>query len=91
MHQGASPKLVPHVTIRVSGQLFQGHLAYLDHLVHSAAECQLWPVLNLAGLEELDRAALLYLVHGESRDFGIDSCPSFIREWMHHENDRAAA
>jgi hypothetical protein len=39
----------------------------------------------------LDRAALLYLVQGESRDFGIDSCPSFIREWMHHENDRAAA
>ena len=90
-NQGVSPKLAPHVTIRVSGKLFQGHLAYLDQLVHSAAECRLWPMLNLSHLEELDRAALLYLIDGENRDFSIDSCPGFIREWMEHEGGRAAA
>jgi hypothetical protein len=90
-NQGVSPKLAPHVTIRVSGKLFQGHLAYLDQLVHSAAECHLWPMLNLSHLEELDRAALLYLIEGENRDFSMDSCPGFIREWMEHEGGRAAA
>ncbi|MGC1452186.1 MAG: hypothetical protein WA830_19315 [Candidatus Sulfotelmatobacter sp.] len=89
--RGHSPKLVPRVTIRVSGKLFQGHLAYLDQLVHSAAECRLWPQLSLSHLEELDRAALLYLIDGENRDFGIVSCPGFVREWMDHEKDSAAA
>ena len=89
--RGTSPKLAPHVTIRVSGKLFQGHLPYLEQLVHSAGECHLWPLLNLAHLDELDRAALTYLIDGEGRSFGIDSCPSFVREWMRHEGDRAAA
>ena len=80
-----------HVTIRVSGKLFQGHLAYLDQLVHSAIECHLWPLLSLSQLDELDREALLYLIDGESRRFGIISCPNFIREWMERERDRAAA
>ena len=91
MHQGVSPKSAPDVTIRVAGKLFQGHLAYLEQLVRSAADCRLWPLLNLAHLEELDRAALFYLIDGENRDFGIVCCPSFIREWMEHERDRAAA
>jgi hypothetical protein len=65
--RGISPKPAPHVTIRVSGKLFQGHLAYLDQLVRTAAECRLWPLLSLGQLEELDRDALLYLLKGESR------------------------
>jgi len=81
----------PTVTIRVSGKLFQGHLFYLDHLVHSAGDCRLWPLLNLAGMEELDRAALLYLIDGENHYFEIVSCPKFIREWMEYERERAAA
>ena len=89
--RGISPKLAPHVTIRVSGKLFQGHLPYVEQLVQSAAECRLWPQLNLLHLEELDRAALCYLIDGENRNFGIVSCPSFIREWMERERDRAAA
>jgi hypothetical protein len=80
-----------HVTIRVSGKLFEGHLAYLDQLVRSASECHLWPLLSLANLEELDRDALLYLVSGEKRRFGIISCPNFIREWMDLEKEREAA
>ena len=89
--RGISPKFAPHVTIRVSGKLFEGHLAYLDQLVYSAAECRLWPQLNLSHLEELDRAALFYLIDGENRDFSIVSCPRFIRDWIDHEGDRAAA
>ena len=81
----------PNVTIRVSGKLFKGHLSYLDQLVQSAADCQLWPHLNLSGLEELDQAALYYLMRGENHAFGISSCPNFIREWMEHERERAAA
>ena len=88
---GISPKLAPRVTIRVSGKLFQGHLPYLEQLVQSAAECRLWPILNLLHLEELDRAALFYLINGENRDFGIVSCSSFVREWMDYERERAAA
>jgi hypothetical protein len=80
-----------HVTIRVSGKLFQGHLAYLDQLVHSAQECQLWPVLSLAHLEEVDRDALLYLVAGENKRFAVISCPNFIREWMDLEREQRAA
>ena len=89
--RGSSPTLAPHVTIRVSGKLFQGHLPYLDQLVHSAGDCRLWPLLNLAHLEELDRAALVYLNSGEHRDFDIVCCPAFVREWMDHERDQAAA
>jgi hypothetical protein len=81
----------PTVTIRVSGRLAQGHLKYLDQLVSSAIDCALWPLLDLAHLEELDRIALAYLVGGEGRDFGILGCPNFIREWMQHEKDHRAA
>jgi hypothetical protein len=80
-----------HVTIRVSGKLYNGHLGYLDQLVRSAIECHLQPVLSLAQLEELDRDALLYLVNGEHRRFEIISCPNFIREWIEHEKEREAA
>lgn len=87
-----SPQFVrPNVTIRVAGKLFQGHLSYLDQLISSAEECRLWPVLNLANLDEIDRAALLYLVDGESRAFGVDECPNFIREWIEHERHCASA
>jgi hypothetical protein len=86
-----SPNRDPHVTIRVSGKLFQGHLAYLEQLVQSATDCRLWPLLSLSHLEELDRNALLYLIGGEDHRFGIISCPSFIREWMQYERERAAA
>jgi hypothetical protein len=89
--RNTSTQLDPNITIRVSGKLFQGHLAYLDQLVQSAIECRLWPVLSLADLEELDRAALFYLIDGENCQFGIISCPSFIREWIDHEKERAAA
>lgn len=81
----------PTITIRIAGKLFQGHLSYLDQLIQSAADCQLWPLLNLTSLEELDRAALLYLIHGEDLAFRIIGCPGFIREWMDHEKERAAA
>jgi hypothetical protein len=89
--RGEFPSLAPHVTIRVSGKLFRGHLDYLDQLVQSAAECRLWPLLSLAQLEELDREALFYLLEGEDRRFGIVSCPHFVRDWMEHEKHRAAA
>ncbi len=81
----------PTVTIRVAGSLSQGHLSYLDQLVASAIECALWPLLDLGNLEELDRVALMYLVGGEGREFGIVGCPSFIREWMQHEKELRAA
>jgi len=86
-----APKHSPHVTIRVSGKLFQGHLAYLDQLVQSAAECRLWPLLNLSQLEEVDHTALSYLVEGENHQFGIVSCPVFIRDWINHGKNSAAA
>jgi len=81
----------PSVTIRVAGSLSQGHLAYLDQLVASAIDCALWPLLDLANLNELDRVALMYLVGGEGRNFGIVACPNFIREWMQHEKEHRAA
>ena len=88
--RGPSSEFVSHVIIRVSGKLFQGHLPYLEQLVQSASDCRLWPVLSLSQLEELDRAALSYLIDGENREFDIISCPSFIRDWMEHERHRAA-
>jgi hypothetical protein len=90
--QSASPKRPdPPVTIRVSGKLFQGHLSYLHQLVESAADCQLWPVLSLSGLEELDRAAILYLIRGENHSFSVVSCPAFVRGRMDREREQAAA
>jgi len=83
--------VAPTVTIRVSGSLSQGHLAYLDQLVASAIDYGLWPLLDMVSLEELDRVALGYLMGGEGRDFGIVACPTFIREWMQHEKQRNAA
>jgi hypothetical protein len=79
------------ITIRVSGKLFEGHLSYLDHLISSAADCQLWPLLSLSDLRELDRAAVLYLLRGEHSRFALVSCPSFVREWMDRERHPAAA
>jgi len=78
-----------HITIFVAGKLFDGHLSYLDQLIQSAHECRLWPLLNLARLEEVDRAALQYLSRGENRDFGIAFCPPDVRSRM--EDGRAAA
>jgi len=91
MRNVASKFVSPSVTIRVAGSLSQGHLAYLDQLVSSAIGCALWPLLDLAHLEQLDRAALIYLVSGEGREFGITTCPNFIREWMRHEKERRMA
>jgi len=91
-NHGLSAKGIgPTITIRVAGKLFQGHLSYLDQLVQSAASCRLWPVLSLSHLQELDRAALFYLLRGENHTFAIASCPNFIREWMEHEKERRAA
>jgi hypothetical protein len=87
-----SPKAVaPTVTIYVSGCLSKGHLTYLDQLVASAIQCGLWPLLNLTNLAELDRVALVYLMGGEGRDFGMVACPNFVREWMQHESAYRAA
>ena len=80
----------PSLTIRVSGSLSEGHLAYLDQLVHSAIGCGLWPLLDMVLLEELDKVALGYLLDGEGRHFGILRCPTFVREWMQFEKQRAA-
>jgi ABC-type transporter Mla MlaB component len=81
----------PTITIRVSGSLSQAHLAYLEQLVTSAMECALWPMLDLANLEQIDDVALAFLMGGEQRHFGLIACPTFIREWMQYEKDRAAA
>jgi hypothetical protein len=86
-----SSSVSPSVTIRVAGSLSQGHLSYLNQLVESAIECALWPLLDLASLQELDHDALEYLVSGEGRHFGIVGCPNFIREWMQHEKERRVA
>jgi hypothetical protein len=85
------PEPAPHVTIRISGKLFRGHLNYLDQLVDSAAECRLWPLLSLGQLEELDRDALLYLVNGENLRFEIIACPEFVRQQIEGERHREAA
>jgi hypothetical protein len=90
MHRASSTSATPNVTIRVSGKLFQGHLSYLDQLVQTAGACDLWVILDLANLEEIDRAALLYLMRGEGYAFDLISCPNFIREWMSHESRRVA-
>ncbi len=83
--------VTPTVTIYVGGSLSQGHLRHLDQLVSTAIDCSLWPLLDLARLEEIDRVALVYLIGGEGRDFGIVACPNFIREWMQHEKSHQAA
>jgi hypothetical protein len=90
MQRALSISNTPQVTIRVSGKLFQGHLSYLDQLVQTAGGCSLWVVLDLANLEEVDRAGLLYLMRGENCVFDLISCPNFLREWMSHESHRVA-
>lgn len=90
MHKASSSASVPDLTIRVSGKLFQGHLSYLDQLVQTAGACGLWVLLDLENLQEVDRAALLYLMRGEGYAFDLTSCPNFIREWISHESVRIA-
>jgi hypothetical protein len=88
------PQFVPskfasaHITIFVAGKLLDGHLSYLEQLVQSAHECRLWPLLNLARLEEVDRAALVYLSGAEGREFEIAGCPEGVRLGM--DRERAA-
>jgi hypothetical protein len=81
MHKALSSSTIPNVTIRVAGKLFQS----LDQLIQTAGACELWVLLDLENLEEMDRAALLYLMRGEDYAFDLISCPNFIREWMSHE------
>ncbi len=85
MSRVPSSSAIPNITIRVSGKLFQGHLSYLDQLVQTALACDLWALLDLTHLEELDRAAVLSLMRGEGHGFGVLSCPKFVREWMSYE------
>lgn len=91
MHRVSSGFALPSVTIRVSGKLFRDHLEYLDRLVQTAGDCELWVVLDLAQLADIDRDALFFLMNGESHDFDILSCPNFIREWMSHESQHLVA
>jgi len=91
MREVHSAPAIPSVTIRLSGKLFRGHLAYLDRLVQAAADCQLWVELDMEALGEIDREALLFLMTGENRDFDLISCPNFIREWMSHESQHQVA
>ncbi len=79
------------ITIRVSGQLFQGHLTHLDQVIRSATECGLWALVDLRYVIELDRAVLLYLMRGEGHEFSMVACPDFIQQWLHHERLLAAA
>ena len=90
MQKALSISNIPDVTIRVSGKLLQGHLSYLDQSVQTAGACELWVLLDLENLEEIDRAALLYLMRGEGCVFDLISCPNFVREWMTHESRRVA-
>ena len=90
MQKAQLSSTIPNVTIRVSGKLFQGHLSYLDQLVQTAGACELWVLLDLENLEEVDRAALLFLMRGEGYAFDLLSCPNFVREWMSHEHFRIA-
>jgi hypothetical protein len=80
----------PDITIRVSGKLFQGHLSYLDQLIQTAGACELWVLLDLKNLGQVDRAALLYLMRGEGYIFELIACPNFVRRWMTHESLRVA-
>ena len=81
----------PTVTIRVAGRLFEGQLSYLGQLVQSATDCRLWPVLDLVLLAEVDSASVRFLSRGEDRDFGIASCPGFVREWIQRDRIQNAA
>ncbi len=91
MYAAASGCEIPSVTLRVSGKLFHGHIEHLDRLVQTAVECELWVVLNLEDLGDIDRAAMLFLMGGENRQFEIVSCPRFVREWMSRESEHQAA
>ena len=90
MRKASSTSSVPNVIIRVAGKLFQGHLSYLDQLIQTAGACELWVSLDLKNLQDIDRAALLYLMRGENCAFELIGCPNFIREWMSHEFLRIA-
>ncbi len=82
---------LPSIVVRVSGKLFGDHLAYLEQLIESAEECQLWPVLDLSQLAELDHETVVFLINGENRDFGLVDCPTVVRERMEQVRDRLAA
>jgi hypothetical protein len=82
---------LPSIVVRVSGKLFSDHLAYLEQLIESAEECQLWPVLDLSQLAELDQETVVFLINGENRDFGLIDCPTVVRERMELVRDRLAA
>ena len=89
--RGIFARTLPNITIRVSGKLFRGHLDYLDQLVQFAAEKELWPLLSLSQLDELDGDALAYLIDGEDRRFGLVACPDFVRQQIERERHREAA
>ena len=90
MRNRSSVASVPNITIRVAGKLFQSHLSYLDQLVQTAVACQLWVLLDLEKISEMDRAGLFYLMRGEGRLFDLISCPDSIRERMIDVAFRAA-
>jgi hypothetical protein len=81
---------VTAVSVRVSGQLLEGHLTYLEHVIRLASECGLWALVDLKHVVELDRAALFYLIRGEGHEFALVACPQFVRQWMRHEKQAAA-
>jgi len=72
--------------IRLSGRLAAEHRGELSEQIESSVEM---PALDLEEVTLVDLEGVHFLARCEAAGMELLHCPSYIREWIARENDRA--
>ena len=72
------------VTLRISGQIDEDHLAAIQAEVRQYVPRV---VLDLAGATLVDRAVVRFLSAREGEGVELRNCPRFVRHWIDREPD----
>ena len=70
------------VTFVLSGRIQAEDLPELKRVIESYSKP---PVLDLAAVKLVDRAAITFLANFETDNAAIANCPPYIREWIRRE------
>ncbi len=73
------------VVFAVSGRIGVEHVAQLQRVLDSAGRRE--KLLNLKDVKLVDRDAVRFLARCEADGTALESCPTYIREWIVRERD----
>jgi STAS domain-containing protein len=76
------------IQLRLAGDISADHLPELERLLDDGAEKGRRVELDLGAVRLADREAVAFLAVGAGRDFALDRCPAFLREWIRREAEQ---